>query len=182
MDNDELLTVEMLAKKLDCAKRSVHAWTREGKIPAPVRLAGKLLRWRAADISAWIAAGCPVCNEPRPVEPAMAERMAAMRAARNLNAYAGVSDADKKAEQRRKANERNRRYLTKKKAAQAETIPVATGEPTPNQELFKTAGGQDAPEFMSLENAEAMDAVKGAVRTDWSNEKGNYDESEGIDQ
>lgn len=44
--------------KLGVSRSMVHKLNAAGKLPAPVRL-GRCLRWRADEITAWLAAGCP---------------------------------------------------------------------------------------------------------------------------
>lgn len=56
----ELLTAGAVARRLACGWRSVYRWTDAGRMPRPVKVAGgRLTRWRAVDIEAWIEAGCP---------------------------------------------------------------------------------------------------------------------------
>jgi excisionase family DNA binding protein len=43
---------------LGIGKRTVWTWDAAGKLPAPVRI-GATVRWRAAELDAWAAAGCP---------------------------------------------------------------------------------------------------------------------------
>ena len=47
-----------LAAMLCCGIRSVRTWDAAGKLPAPVRIGGKVL-WPVAEINDWIRAGCP---------------------------------------------------------------------------------------------------------------------------
>ena len=55
----KLLDVRDVAALLDrCSVRHVHRLADAGKMPRPVKL-GALVRWRRADLEAWIAAGCP---------------------------------------------------------------------------------------------------------------------------
>lgn len=56
-----LLDVRAVAALLDCAPRTVHRLRDSGRMPRPVRV-GSLVRWRRADVLAWIAAGCPACR------------------------------------------------------------------------------------------------------------------------
>ncbi len=56
---ERLLDVRQVATVLDVSVRSVHRLRDGGKIPAPVRIGGSV-RWRATEIDAWIARGCPV--------------------------------------------------------------------------------------------------------------------------
>ena len=53
-----LLSAQMLAKRLAVSVRTLWRLRSTGKLPEPVRLGGAV-RWRAADIDAWVAAGCP---------------------------------------------------------------------------------------------------------------------------
>jgi predicted DNA-binding transcriptional regulator AlpA len=53
-----LLSARMLAKRLAVSVRTLWRLRSSGKLPEPVRLGGAV-RWRAADIDAWVAAGCP---------------------------------------------------------------------------------------------------------------------------
>ncbi|HVX12753.1 MAG TPA: helix-turn-helix domain-containing protein [Pirellulales bacterium] len=49
--------VHAVATRLDCSTRHVRRLADAGLMPAPIRL-GSLLRWRLADIDAWIQGGC----------------------------------------------------------------------------------------------------------------------------
>lgn len=53
----ELLRVRDVAERLRLSQRTIFKLRATGELPAPVRI-GRALRWRAADIAAWIAAGC----------------------------------------------------------------------------------------------------------------------------
>lgn len=59
-----LLDVRAVASMLGCSTRHVHRLRDGGRMPAPVKL-GALLRWRRADLNAWVAEGCQSCREPR---------------------------------------------------------------------------------------------------------------------
>ena len=52
----------ILASKLRVSRSMVHKLNSAGKLPAPVRL-GRCLRWRADEINAWLADGCPSRSE-----------------------------------------------------------------------------------------------------------------------
>ena len=55
----ELLDVRDVAALLGrCSIRHVHRLADAGKMPQPIKL-GSLVRWRRAELDAWIAAGCP---------------------------------------------------------------------------------------------------------------------------
>ena len=53
----ELLTIRELAKVLKLSPRSIWRLVKNQQLPAPVRIGGSI-RWRADDISLWIAKGC----------------------------------------------------------------------------------------------------------------------------
>ena len=55
----ELLDVKAVTLLLGgCSTRHVYRLADAGSMPRPIRL-GKLVRWRRAELEAWIAAGCP---------------------------------------------------------------------------------------------------------------------------
>lgn len=56
-----LLDVRAVAQLLDCSTRHVYRLADAGRMPAPVRL-GSLVRWRRADLDAWLAGGCKPCR------------------------------------------------------------------------------------------------------------------------
>ncbi len=53
----ELLDVGAVAALLGCSKRTVYRLSDGGRMPRPVKL-GQLVRWRRAEVRAWIAGGC----------------------------------------------------------------------------------------------------------------------------
>jgi predicted DNA-binding transcriptional regulator AlpA len=54
-----LLDADGVCQALSIGISHLHALRRTGKFPVePLKLGGAV-RWRAADISAWITAGCP---------------------------------------------------------------------------------------------------------------------------
>jgi predicted DNA-binding transcriptional regulator AlpA len=58
----ELLTTKQAAALAGCGERTFWAWSRSGLAPAPLKIGLGLrpaVRYRRADILAWIAAGCP---------------------------------------------------------------------------------------------------------------------------
>jgi predicted DNA-binding transcriptional regulator AlpA len=55
-EETDLLTVKQIAAKLRLCPDSVRNHVRAGNLPAPLRLGTRTHRWRAADISACIAA------------------------------------------------------------------------------------------------------------------------------
>lgn len=54
----ELLDVRAVAEMLDCSARHVYRLADAGRLPRPIKL-GALVRWRRAELEAWIDAGCP---------------------------------------------------------------------------------------------------------------------------
>lgn len=52
-----LIDVEAVASMLTCSTRHVRRLADSGKMPSPIKL-GALLRWRRADIDAWLEGGC----------------------------------------------------------------------------------------------------------------------------
>lgn len=58
MNECKLLDVEQVAAILGISPRGVWRFRDGGRMPAPVTL-GRLVRWRQADLTAWVAAGCP---------------------------------------------------------------------------------------------------------------------------
>ena len=55
----ELLDVKAVAAMLGgCSTRHVFRLADAGRMPQPVKL-GSLVRWRRAELEAWIGAGCP---------------------------------------------------------------------------------------------------------------------------
>ena len=49
---------QALSKVLSCTERHIANLVASGRIPRPIKL-GRLVRWPAADIEQWTAAGCP---------------------------------------------------------------------------------------------------------------------------
>ncbi len=47
-----------VARLLDCGVHTVRAHDTAGKLPAPLRIGGRVV-WRAAEIRAWVNAGAP---------------------------------------------------------------------------------------------------------------------------
>jgi len=54
----ELLTTKQAAELLSCGERTLWRWSRCGIAPAPVKIGGTV-RFKRADLLAWIRAGCP---------------------------------------------------------------------------------------------------------------------------
>ena len=50
--------VDAIAERLGCSTRHIRRLADSGAMPRPIHL-GRLVRWRRADVDAWLAAGCP---------------------------------------------------------------------------------------------------------------------------
>jgi prophage regulatory protein len=57
MIENQLLTVEDLAKLLHVSVRTVWRLRRNASLPRPVKIGGGV-RWRISDVRAWIEQGC----------------------------------------------------------------------------------------------------------------------------
>ncbi|QNN21806.1 helix-turn-helix domain-containing protein [Planctomycetales bacterium ZRK34] len=53
-----MLTIDQIARLLNCSTRTVFRLNDAGRMPRPVRL-GALVRWNRGQIERWIAAECP---------------------------------------------------------------------------------------------------------------------------
>ena len=53
-----VVDAKRLAKLLCAGVRTVRAWDAAGKLPAPIRIGGRVV-WRVDEIRAWLAAGAP---------------------------------------------------------------------------------------------------------------------------
>lgn len=58
-----LLTAEEAAVLLGVCKSMFWRLHSQGKVPLPVRLSARVVRWRADELRSWIAAGCPHVTE-----------------------------------------------------------------------------------------------------------------------
>ena len=69
-DNGErvLLSVREVSARLGLSERQLWHMAAGGLLPPPVKVARRLRRWRAAELSAWVAAGCPVDGWRWPAE------------------------------------------------------------------------------------------------------------------
>ena len=56
--------VDAVAELLGCSSRHVRRMADSGAMPRPIHL-GRLVRWRKADVDAWLAAGCPSCRRTK---------------------------------------------------------------------------------------------------------------------
>lgn len=53
--NDMLLRPANLAKKLNVNLVTLWRWRRQGKIPQPINLGGRLIAWRKSTIEDWLS-------------------------------------------------------------------------------------------------------------------------------
>ncbi|HEX4128496.1 MAG TPA: hypothetical protein VHZ24_00535 [Pirellulales bacterium] len=49
------LAIEATALRYGVSKRTIRRWWQAGAMPAPVRFAGRLMRWNLAELLAWEA-------------------------------------------------------------------------------------------------------------------------------
>lgn len=60
---EQLLTVEDLATMLRVEPSTVRQWARDGRLPEPMRLTERSLRWSPAAVNAWLAGhGVPMAG------------------------------------------------------------------------------------------------------------------------
>jgi excisionase family DNA binding protein len=57
-DDEKMIKVKDVAEKIKVNRSTVYKLLSAGKIPSPVKI-GRSVRWRLAEINAWISAGCP---------------------------------------------------------------------------------------------------------------------------
>jgi len=62
MSEEILIGAESVARRLGISQRGVWRLRDSGRLPAPVTL-GRLVRWRARELSEWVSAGCPDCQK-----------------------------------------------------------------------------------------------------------------------
>ena len=56
--SDELLTIHEVMRKLAIGRSTLIRGYLAGRIPKPVKLSARLLRWKPDVLEAWIEAGC----------------------------------------------------------------------------------------------------------------------------
>ncbi len=54
-----LMTVDELAERLNCSRRTARNMAERGDAPPPISLGPKLLRWDREVVERWISDGCP---------------------------------------------------------------------------------------------------------------------------
>jgi len=52
--DERLLSAKDLAEILGCSQRSIWRLCSSGRLPSPVRLGPRLVRWRAKDVERWL--------------------------------------------------------------------------------------------------------------------------------
>jgi predicted DNA-binding transcriptional regulator AlpA len=56
MKDADLITSQVVADRLSISVRTLWRWVREGRIPEPIRVNRKMVRWKKSVIDATIAA------------------------------------------------------------------------------------------------------------------------------
>ena len=73
----QLIGVKEIARRTGLSERSVWRLRDSGALPPPLRF-GRLVKWRDADVDAWLGAGCPHCRrtgwKPEGAVPAQGRR------------------------------------------------------------------------------------------------------------
>ncbi|CAH8208219.1 hypothetical protein VAE308_940001 [Vibrio aestuarianus] len=54
MNTEKLLTYRDLCTMFDRNYKTIWAWTKKGIFPAPVKLMGRTVGWKRADVEKWI--------------------------------------------------------------------------------------------------------------------------------
>jgi len=54
-----LLSVREVSVRLGLSERQIWHMSAGGLLPSPVKVARRLRRWRAAELTAWVNQGCP---------------------------------------------------------------------------------------------------------------------------
>jgi excisionase family DNA binding protein len=60
---ERLLTAREVAQLLGVCPRTILNLVVQGRMPSPIRMGPKLVRWREHEIVSWIHAGCPSTKE-----------------------------------------------------------------------------------------------------------------------
>ena len=55
MHERELLMAKQVAKLLDVSRRTIYRWLKTGSFPQPIKLSPGTVRWRRAELQAFIA-------------------------------------------------------------------------------------------------------------------------------
>jgi predicted DNA-binding transcriptional regulator AlpA len=54
-----LVDAEILGRMLHTSRRTVFAWRKSGRLPAPIAGLGHKTLWSRPEIEEWVRAGCP---------------------------------------------------------------------------------------------------------------------------
>ena len=54
-----MMKLDDVAEFLDCSSRQVHKLARAGRIPKPIRITKRMVRWDREVLLQWKADGCP---------------------------------------------------------------------------------------------------------------------------
>ena len=63
---DTLIDIETVAEMLAVSVRTVRRMSDAGRMPRPLNLGNRLVRWRQGEIASWIAGGCVATRKPTP--------------------------------------------------------------------------------------------------------------------
>ena len=58
-----VMTAVDIAWALQVSERTVRRLDRQGRLPKPLKIGGRALRWRRDEFRDWLAAGCPHRND-----------------------------------------------------------------------------------------------------------------------
>lgn len=61
----ELMDGDTTGQVTGMSKRTIYRFSASGRMPPPIRLSARLVRWNRSEIMAWIADGCPDCRDQR---------------------------------------------------------------------------------------------------------------------
>ncbi len=54
LDRSRLLNIREVESFIGVGETTIKTWVRDGRLPAPLKLSPKCLRWRAGDLEAWV--------------------------------------------------------------------------------------------------------------------------------
>jgi prophage regulatory protein len=59
----KLLRVEELSEMCGVSPRTIRGWLASGRLPEPVRIGERCVRWRSDEVEDWMRAGAPSRRE-----------------------------------------------------------------------------------------------------------------------
>jgi excisionase family DNA binding protein len=69
LDDRLLIDVDTVAHLLSVSSGTVYRLAYRGEMPPPVKMQGRMVRWRADELKAWVDADCPVVKTWRWPKP-----------------------------------------------------------------------------------------------------------------